>query len=193
MSTTGTVFETQVLEGLTSLSKQQAENAKQQAKFEAVVLARLDRIEQNTITLLGSVISDFQGISESTKNELEACSAELANLEPELVHAYATDKDARKEINAKELGLAEKQPGKNGRKGFVKPVIKVGQIAASFNPALTNGEKRAIGNWIGNILHKVFPATKFSGKYHPQLENLVSVLVGYYTVERDVTSSIRKY
>jgi hypothetical protein len=192
-----------VLEGINNLNKQQAkqqaeqakqqaEQAKQQAKFEATVIARLDRIEKNTVTIMSHVISDFAGISESTKKELESHSQELESLDPEVVHAYATDNEVRKEVNQQELGKSEKKPGQKGKATFATPVINVGKIAASYNPALTAGERKAAGNWCGNIMNKVYPKTKFSGNYHPRLAGVVNTLMGYYTAERESVTA-RKY
>jgi hypothetical protein len=173
-------------------AKQQAEQAKQLANFEATIVARLDRIEKNTVTIMSHVISDFAGISESTKKELESHSQELESLDPEVVHAYATDNEARKEINQQELGKSKKKPGQKGKAAFATPVVNVGKIAASYNPALTAGERKAAGNWCGNIMNKVYPKTKFSGNYHPRLAGVVNTLMGYYTAERE-TVTARKY
>jgi len=192
-------FQMQVLGGLSNLAKQQAKQAEMQAKqaemqarFEATVVARLDRIEKNTVTIMSHVISDFAGISEQTKEELESHSQELEALDPEVVHAYATDNEARKEINQQELGKAEKSPNKKGKAAFATPVINVGKIAASYNPALTAGERRAAGNWCGNIMNKIYPQTKFQGNYHPRLAGVINILMGYYTAEREVVTA-RKY
>lgn len=175
--------------------KRQQESDKRQQKYYlqlqenyVEIKVRLEKIEKNTVTIMGAVISDFAGITPSTKADLEQAGAEIAEIPEEEIHQYATDTAVRKELNTTYLGRVK---GKRGG-GYKKPVVSVSRYAKEYDPSMSRGDLTALGNWVGNILNKIKPNTLFGGKYHPRLENLIRVLVGYYVVERE-TVSVRKY
>jgi len=158
-----------------------------QEEFNRTVITELAEIKQNTITIMGCVVTDFKDITKSTKSEIESFSQELESFPAEVAHDYATDKVARREIDIEELGIAS--VGSKGGIVFKQQAVKVGQIALEYDPSLTISQRKALGNWIGNIINKIYPSTKFAGKYHPKLRGLVTALIGYYVAERSVDST----
>lgn len=138
-----------------------------------IVNQKLDRIESNVIVIKGIVLSDFSGITESTKQEIEAA-AEEALEEKEVI------------VGTKEF-FEPKHPA--FRTAAFKKIRKeirannVGSIVYQYDPNFPKNQLSSVGIWVNAQMAKIFGET-LKGKYDRKVMPLVATLVGYYMVER---------
>ena len=136
------------------------------------VCAKLELIERNTITIMGSIVSDFAGISDSQKAAIEAAGNEI---DSEQVVKHVTNPQFTKQV--KRL-----KSGKLREKLVALPSFKLTALFQALG-ITKHGEKCAAGNWLGGIFSKIFGA-HLNKEYHPSLEPLATKLLEYYFVER---------
>jgi hypothetical protein len=160
--------------------KAQAEQFKVQAATNAfltekvmVISDKLDRIEENVILIKGIVLSDFSGITASTKRVIEVA-AEEALEEKEVI------------VGTKLFFDSAHPAFKTGVFKKVRQQIRtnsLGSLVRSYDPSYPNNKLSSIGLWVNAQLTKIFGET-LNGKYDSRVVPLVSVLVGYYLTER---------
>jgi hypothetical protein len=160
--------------------KRQAEADKRQAEANAALMSKLDnvesrleRIEQNTITIMGAVVTDFEGVSENSKQKIEK---EGNDVNAAVVVDFAENPQFRRKVTR------NKTTGRQTEKLVAVPSLKLTEYYNDIGA--TKAQRSAAGNWLGGILSKIFD-TKFNSRYHESLRGLAEALLDYYFVERD--------
>ena len=151
----------------------------------ALVHAKLDRVEANTIMIRDRVISEFEGIQPDTKQTIEE--SILAVIEdPEVMSELEEFYDAEKQFQDEQKAFKNdfNHPGLQRRtRGSRLGLIKPASFFKSLNSKATKGELTAVGNWVSGVMGKVIGKPTF-GKYPPVLKLVVSNLVDFYALER---------
>ena len=170
-----------IIKALESLSLEQKEAARKQEQAAlkqeqtlAFVCQELAAIKADVIIIKGVALSDFAGVTASTKEDIQTEAEVALEYKEEIVAAkeffnpknpkYKTPafKQARKEINAFRIGSVVKSYiGEDVEKGYL-----VG-----------------CGQWVNAQLTKIF-GEKIEGKYSRAVRPLVTTLTGYYVAER---------
>ena len=176
-----------VLQAIYTVQENQLIAQEQQLRFQETtektltfVCAKLELIERNTITIMGSIVSDFAGISDSQKAAIESAGNEI---DSEQVVKHVTNPQFTKQV--KRL-----KSGKLREKLVALPSFKLTALFQALG-VTKHGEKCAAGNWLGGIFSKIFGA-HLNKEYHPSLEPLATRLLEYYFVERS-TQQNRMY
>jgi hypothetical protein len=149
---------------------EQQKAVQEQQKINHYICAKLDAIEANTLVIKGAVVSDFTGIERDTKAELEVVANAIVLADKEIEEHYALMDTTNK---SKEAKIYRK---------FVNS-FTTGKELESYVFNASKGDRYAVGQWVSSIIVKIF-GHNFHGKYPEQLHELVSLLVGYYAVER---------
>lgn len=154
----------------------QTESAAFQAEQRAVnevLQEKLGRIEANVIVIKGIVLSNFEGVSESTKEEIQQA-AEVALEEKEVIvgakHFFEPSHPAYK---TPEFKAIRKEIKENNIKGLV----------LQYTPDPAKGLVNSVGQWVNAQMSLIFGET-LKGKYDDKVMPLVASLVGFYMVER---------
>jgi hypothetical protein len=176
--------ENQIISLIQETAKQQAEReeerAKQQAEVNALIIGELKivktelaEIKSSVLIIKGFVISDFEGVSQGQKAQIEA---EAEKINDAAAVDFVKNPQFTRKITRNSSGqLVEKR---------VKADIY--STAKYFNTAglKSRGARSAAGNWVSGILTKIF-GVKFNGQYPPYFEALINCLLDYYFVERN--------
>jgi hypothetical protein len=166
-----------VIQMLHAMEQARAQDAQAAHKRFDFIEAKLNIIEKNTVTIMGSVVSDFTGISEATKTQIETLGNEI---DSEEIKDFVVNPQFTRKAHRNAAGtLVEKR--------VLAPSFKLTQY---FNELgiNTKGDRTSCGKWVGSVLAKIFQI-RFNGRYSPKLEDLSKTLVDYYFVER--TSPLR--
>jgi len=153
--------------------KRQAEADKRQAQFQAHVVAELADIKKNTVTIMGAVVTDFEGISEYQKGVVEVAGNAV---NAAVVVDFAENPQFRRKVTR------NKTTGRQTEKMVAVPSLKLTEYYDSWG--VPKSERSAAGNWLGGILTKVF-GTKFNSRYHESLRPFLAALLDYYFGERN--------
>ncbi|MGL5075952.1 MAG: hypothetical protein ACRDBG_08930 [Waterburya sp.] len=178
------VTEKRHLETLKLVEERHAENLRLHQETQA----RLGRIEENTIIIRDRVLSQFEGISVQTKNEIETLAEEVL--------------DNREEIlaEAEVFNLSNPQyktPEFKAKRQEIRGYVLSSVVNGYNNPVdggdfyVTNegrevserGYVSACGNWVSNVVSQLL-GKNLRGKYPRQIRPLIDTLVGFWVLER---------
>ena len=155
-------------------------------KQNEVLNAKLDRIEQHVIVIKNVALSQFQGITKTSKEAIQT-SAELAlENKEEILHDTLIWTPSNPEYHEVE------SPAK--RTAISK--FKLTNVINGYNPPQESGlylaqEKlipqkayvSSCGNWLNSVLNQMFQ-TPFRGKYPLLTHDLIEALTSFWVVER---------
>jgi hypothetical protein len=140
----------------------------------AHVCQELALIKADVIIIKGVALSDFAGITASTKEDIQA-EAELALEHKEEI---LTAKEFFNPKNPKYRSAAFRQARKEIKEFSIGSVVK-----SYVGKDVEKGYLVGCGQWVNAQLTKIF-GEKIEGKYSRAIRPLVATLTGYYVAER---------
>jgi hypothetical protein len=155
----------------------------------AYVKSKLDIIDKNVLSVPGLVMSAFANMSTETKEhtEEELTGVIVPEVLAEIVDLVvcATQEIDMPEDTSNIAAMTEyKQAIK--KRAIARAVGKQRISPAKLNywkNDATNGEKKAAGNWVNQQLALV-TGIKMQGFWHPKIQDLAALFLGFYATER---------
>ena len=165
-------------------ARQQAEQARQQAEFNrvqgefnAVLMAKVERIEQNTIEIKGKILEVLEGASAFTNKEASVKGDEM--MDDLTIVEIVENQENPVQVRQKNGKFKNKKYGS----------VTVWEVAESLGATETH--PIPLGNFVSSIMVKIFGFKIQEGKYYPEAcRSFIETLVYYYSQER---VSVRKY
>ena len=156
-----------------------------------IIKQKLDRIEENTIIIRDIILSDFEGITKTSKKAIEASAETALENKEEILHdtliwnplnpEYHEVESKVKRQEMREFKLTSVINGYNPPQQSGLYLVQTPDLREKL--ITSNTYSGPCGNWVNSKLSQVFK-TSFHGNYPVLTRELLDNLVSFWVMER---------